>query len=128
MVKITALALGLLSLALNAFQCNKPANNTDTVYRGKLVSKGICLNYTITLVGGTLDTSKVEAQWTHPNTGITYQNAFALGSICDFPADIKEGDEFNFVLNSKPAEGCAVCMAYAPKPAKALPIKVVPKP
>jgi len=101
--------------------------NTGDVYKGKLEIKGICMNYTIRLVEGRIDTTKIEPVWKDEVTGKTYLNVFALGSVCDFPSSINEGDEFYFTINPSPATNCAVCLAYYPKPRKSLPVKVVKK-
>ena len=120
------LALGVLLTAFSQQRCNKE-KPAGTCYKGRLEVKGICSNYTIRVLEGNIDPSKVEASWTDPNTGKTYRNVFALGSPCSFPASLKEGDEFYFTLQS-PVQNCAVCEAYYPKPAKALAIAVLDKP
>ena len=83
------------------------------------------MNYTIKIVEGTIDTSKTEANWTDEVTQNQYTNVFRLGNPCDFPATIKQGDEFYFTIATSKDKECAVCMAYYPTPAKALSIKVV---
>ena len=84
------------------------------------------MNYTIRLVEGEPDTTMVAAKWTDESTGKSYDNVFALGSPCTFPASIREGDEFYFSIDSTTKQDCAVCMAYYPTPAKKLKIKVLP--
>ena len=71
-----------------------------------------------------MDTSMVVPQWRDETTGKTYKNAFGLANPCDFPASIKEGDEFYFTIDTVKARNCAVCMAYYPTPQKKLIIKV----
>ena len=83
------------------------------------------MNYTISVVEGSVDTSMVAATWTDPSTGKTYQNAFRLQTVCSFPAEIKEGDEFYFEITTEAEEPCAVCKAYYPTPEKSLSIKVL---
>jgi len=99
----------------------------ENCFKGRLSLKGICSNYVIELSAGTLDTSKVESQWIHPNTGKLYKNAFALSNPCVFPASLKEGDEFYFKLDPALLNGeCGVCLAYSPTPKKRLPISICP--
>lgn len=96
-------------------------------YKGKLEVKGICMNYTIRLLEGNMDTSTIVASWKDEVTGKSYNNVFALGSPCTFPSGIKEGDEFYFTIDEKPVQNCAVCLAYYPKPSRSLAIKVIEK-
>ena len=116
----------IAALPFSNQKCKKQ-NLSTSCLKGRLEVKGICANYTIKLLEGNLDTSQIATNWKDEVTGKTYSNVFALGSPCTFPATLKEGDEFYFVLdNSK--QDCAVCMAYYPKPEKALRIKVLDKP
>lgn len=79
------------------------------------------MNYTISVIKGDIDPSLVEASWTDPVTNKTYPNAFGLKSICTFPPDINEGDEFYFKIEEVP-QNCGVCQAYYPTPQKRLSI------
>lgn len=97
------------------------------MYKGRLEVKGICMNYTIKLLEGNIDTSKIVSEWKNEVTGKSYTNVFALGSVCTFPSGINEGDEFSFSIDSSTVQNCAVCLAYYPKPSKSLSIKVVKK-
>ena len=106
-----------------ALQCKK--DRLTGCYKARLEIKGICLNYTIKVLQGDMDSSLIQNNWTDPNTGIAYQNVFALGSPCTFPPDINEGDEFYFKIDSSYVSNCAVCMAYYPKPSKSIAIKIV---
>ena len=101
--------------------------NENSVYKGKLEVKGMCMNYTIKLLEGSLDTSKIASEWKNEATGKIHNNVFALGSVCSFPSTINEGDEFYFTIDSTYVSNCAVCLAYYPKPAKSIAIKVVNK-
>ena len=101
--------------------------NENAVYKGKLEVKGMCMNYTIKLLEGNIDASKLVAEWKNEITGKTHNNVFALGSVCNFPSTINEGDEFYFTIDSTYVSNCAVCLAYYPKPAKSIAIKVVNK-
>ena len=107
---------------------NKCKNKKETnVYKGKLEVKGMCMNYTIKLLEGSLDTSRFASTWKNETTGSTHKNVFALGSVCSFPPTINEGDEFYFTIDTSYVSDCAVCLAYYPKPAKSIAIKVVNK-
>lgn len=97
-------------------------------FKGKLVKKGLCMNYTISVVEGAIDNSLIEAAWTDPNTGTIYNKAFALGSQCTFPTNIEEGAEFYFKIDSTQNRGCGVCEAFYPTPAKAIYIQVLDGP
>jgi hypothetical protein len=105
---------------------NKLADSSPKTYKAKLEIKAICMNYTLRLTEGSLDTSYVAATWTDETTGKSYQNVFALGNPCTFPPDIELGQDFSFVIDTtKDQKQCAVCMAYYPTPPKKLFIKVV---
>lgn len=94
-------------------------------YTGKLVLKGICMNYVIEVVEGDIDPNLIEESWMNDYTNISYNNVFALGSPCNFPESIEEGDTFQFSIRADDTpDDCAVCEAYSPTPNKALRIKV----
>ena len=124
-MKIFALAPFVFILAVTTGKCKN--KNENSVYKGKLEVKGLCMNYTIKLLEGNIDASKLVAEWKNEATGKTYNNVFALGSVCNFPPTINEGDEFYFTLDTTYVSNCAVCLAYYPKPAKSIAIKVVNK-
>jgi hypothetical protein len=117
------LLLSLSGLLLSNSECSKK-NTTATRYKGKLEIAGICMNYTIRLIEGKIDTSLIMADWVDESTNIAYTNVFRLGNPCDFPASIKQGDEFYFFLFTGKGNQCAVCMAYYPTPPKAVSIKI----
>lgn len=86
------------------------------------------MNYVIEITEGTIDTSLYETNWVNPMTGQNFKNVFALGSICTFPANIKEGDSFYFkVLAKRPEATCVSCKAYSPTPNKSLYIEICNK-
>ena len=117
---LSATALTVLSSS----DCGK--KKTSTVkFKGKLEIAALCMNYTIKLSEGNIDTSLIAGAWTDETTRKSYTNVFRLGNPCDFPASIKQGDEFNFVIDTSQGKNCAVCMAYYPTPPKTLSIKVV---
>lgn len=115
--------LGIAALLLCGFQCER--YDYLNTFTGKLAVAGICSNYTITLEEGSLSDTFYEATWTDPQTSLTYQKAFRLGNPCDFPAGIRAGDTFKFIIERDPSTNCATCMAYYPTPVKTLNIRVV---
>jgi hypothetical protein len=104
---------------------NNPDSELEISYKGKLVVKGICMNYVIQVLDSDFDSSLIELNWTNEFSDISYTNVFALGSVCDFPEDIDEGDEFNFIIDNSKDNNCAVCLAYSPTPNKYLSITVL---
>ncbi len=104
---------------------NSPDTELESSYKGKLVVKGICMNYVIQVLDSDFDSSLIELNWTNEFSGITFTNVFALGSVCDFPENIEEGDEFNFIIDNSKNNNCAVCLAYSPTPNKYLSITVL---
>lgn len=125
MVKLIA---GLLiSLVMHGSTCHPPAQKTGC-FKGRLEVKGLCSNYTIKIVEGTMDTASKMAVWVDENTGKSHTNVFALGNPCSFPANIKEGDEFYFTISSTKDEQCNVCMAYYPVPPRRNSVTVLQKP
>jgi hypothetical protein len=113
----------LATLVLSNTDCNKKEGD---VYKGRLEIKAICSNYTISVLEGDIDTSKIVANWTDEHTGKSYTNVFKLGQPCLFPDSIDAGEEFYFVIDTT-EENCQVCMAYYPVPNKTIPIRVVNK-
>ena len=109
-------------LFASSSECGKKTGKTE--YQGKLEIKGICSNYTISLVSGEIDTSRIVASWTDENTNKTYRNVFAIGNRCDFPASIKEGESFYFTIDTAAVKSCMICEAYYPTPPRSLQIKV----
>ena len=82
------------------------------------------MNYVIQVLSDNVDGNLIEKSWTKEFTEISYQNVFGLGSICDFPEDIDEGDQFSFLILEDKDQICANCKAYSPTPKKKLFIKV----
>ena len=124
-MKIYLVAPFIFILATTTNKCKN--KNESSVFKGKLEVKGMCMNYTIKLLEGNMDPSKLVAEWKNEVTGKTHNNVFALGSVCNFPPAINEGDEFYFSIDTTYVSNCAVCLAYYPKPAKSIAIKVVNK-
>ena len=117
------------AVLLSAATCkNKQGNIPANCYKGKLEIKAACMNYTISVQQGTVDTALFAASWTNESTGKSYKNVFALDSRCTFPAAINEGDEFYFTIDSTAVQDCAVCLIYYPVPPKRVAIKVLDQP
>ena len=124
-MKLYIAAPFIFILATTTNKCKN--KNESSVYKGKLEVKGMCMNYTIKLLEGNIEASKLMAEWKNEVTGKTHSNVFALGSVCNFPSTLNEGDEFYFSIDTTYVSNCAVCLAYYPKPAKSIAIKVVNK-
>lgn len=116
----------VIVVAITTFvSCGHKATTGTSRLKARFEVKGLCSNYTFSIIEGRLDTSLVEASWTNPQTNKTYKNAFGLVSACDLPASLKEGDTFYFEIDKNEPKQCAVCMAYYPTPEKKLNIKVL---
>ena len=130
-MKVLLLLSTVSFFALSANKCDSPKKETPpaaTIYKAKLETKALCMNYTIRLVEGSMDTSMITPAWTDETTGKSYKNVFGLDNPCDFPAGIQQGDEFYFAIDTTShKDECAVCMAYYPTPPKKLLIKVIEK-
>jgi hypothetical protein len=124
-MKLFLLITSLFLLASKE-KCNK--QKSTSCFKGRLEIKAACMNYTVSVIDGTMDPSLVERKWTNEQTGKTYSNVFGLGSRCTFPSTIKEGDEFYFTIDSGSVQNCAVCLIYYPTPEKHLRIKVLTSP
>jgi len=122
-MKRILLFITLSTLVLSASDCK--SKKSEPRYKARLEVTGICMNYTIALLDGDPGAGAVEASWTDDITKKEYKNVFRLGNPCDFPKELKPGDEFTFVIDTAKGKECAVCMAYYPTPSKALSIRVV---
>ena len=119
-----------LFILLTSEKCNqkKAVPAYDQCFKGRLEIKGGCMNYTISIVQGNMDTALYVPDWTDENTGKAYKKVFALESKCNFPATLNQGDEFYFTIDSTYAMNCAVCLMYYPVPQKKLAIRVITDP
>lgn len=106
----------------------EPSCDEGRVYLGTLAKQGLCMNYVITVEGEVpeewYEQGLVAETWVDPYEETTYNNAFRLGSICDFPETIKEGDQFYFIPFSQEEQLCMQCLAYSPTPSEVMQIKV----
>jgi hypothetical protein len=125
-MKLLILLSVIFILTVSADKCGKKKTESGK-YKARLETKAICMNYTLRLLEGNIDTSLIVADWTDESTGKAYKNVFALGSRCSFPSNIEQGDDFYFVIDSAERQECAVCLAYYPTPPRKLSIKVVEK-
>ena len=125
-MRILIFLSALSILLLSETRCGEKAG-AGKKYKGKLEIKALCMNYTISVQEGDMDTAAIVKNWTDDAGKKSYNNVFKLGNPCDFPATIKQGDEFYFVIDTSKDRICAVCMAYYPTPPKALSIKVLDK-
>ena len=116
----------LILLSIILFSCNdsviiEPKSDT---FLGKLVKKGICMNYVIQVNDSDFPQDLIEDKWTDESSNKKYNNVFALKSICDFPENIQENNSFIFMIDSEKENNCAVCYAYTPVPNKSISITV----
>lgn len=125
-MKVFIALLVVSILTISAGDCSKKTTG-KIKYKGRLEIAGICMNYTIKLLEGKLDTSQREASWKDEATGKTYSNVFGLVNPCTFPTTIKQADEFYFHIVPPAKEDCVTCLAYYPTPSKKLSIIVVEK-
>ena len=121
-MKTFSFVAGLFLLAITAENCTNKAGSNE--YKGRLEIAGICRNYTLSMITEKTDTTLVNATWIDEASGKTYTNAFGLANPCDFPSDIKVGDEFLFTIDSAQTKDCMTCMAYYPTPPKKISIKI----
>jgi hypothetical protein len=124
-MKLFLLLSAISIIILSADKCGKKSGIVK--YKGRLEIAGICMNYTIKVLEGRIDTSRIASRWTDEVTGKSYMNVFALQNPCYFPSSIKQGDEFYFYIDTAVNKGCLTCLAYYPKPSKKLSITVIEK-
>ena len=125
-MKLFILLSALSVLSISAGDCSHKSKE-EVKYKARFEIKAICSNYTISLLEGSIDTSLIAASWTDETTNKSYTNVFALGNPCSFPATLKQGDEFYFLIDTAKQKDCIICLAYYPTPPKKLLIKVVEK-
>ena len=117
----------LINLVMFFFSCEtekKKTEGLETCFTGKLVKKGICMNYVIEVMDENFDKNLIEINWLDDSSNQEFQNVFTLASVCDFPNDIMEGDIFNFSVLENYNQQCAVCLAYTPTPEKSINIRL----
>jgi hypothetical protein len=118
-------ALAAIYLFCTAEKCNSSKQDkVNGTFKGRLEIQGICMNYTLSLLEENADTSLVTPTWKDEHSGKTYKNVFGLANPCDFPKELKVGDEFSFSIDTAKGKDCMVCMAYYPTPPKKLSIKI----
>jgi hypothetical protein len=121
MNKIILSLIGIVILC-SSYECNKTKSGK---LKGKLVIKELCSHFVVQVINGSADTSRVTNGWKDEKRKVTFDNVFTVGNRCDFPANLNEGDEFEFSFDpNPPPQNCAVCMAYYPTPGKINAIKI----
>ena len=110
---------------LSIIGCDKEPISQDKTFTGTLVKQGICLNYVIQVNDIDFPQELIEKIWIDEFSDIEYKNVFALESVCDFPESIREGSSFEFIIDNKKENNCAVCLAYTPVPNKYISITVI---
>ena len=89
----------------------------STCYKGKLVLVGLCGNAVVQVLDERMPTSFYEATWKDESTGITNQKVMGNANYCNFPANLKENEEFYFRINSSEViDNCFTCKAVSPSP------------
>lgn len=116
---------GIFLKLLIILSCNKDVVDEVQFFSGKLVKKGICMNYVIQVNDIDFPQDMIEKKWTDEFSEIGYENVFALESVCDFPESIKEGSSFRFKIDADKKNLCAVCLAFTPVPEKSVSITVL---
>ena len=124
MNKIKSLFLFYIIIFFSCDKDTEKAMEQEICYSGKLVKKGICMNYVIEVLDPIPDKNLIEISWRDEFSDKEYKNVFTLGSICDFPSHIIEGDIFNFSVLENYNQQCALCLAYTPTPEKSLNIRL----
>lgn len=94
----------------------KPQNTLISCFKGKLVKRGICGQRVIQLLSEPTVEIVMARDWTDSMSGKKYENVFTVANPCDFPAAIKEGEEFRFSITTTPGSGCITCYAYTTVP------------
>ena len=126
-MKLLLFLSAIFLIAISADKCSNKKKMETGIYKARLETKAICMNYTLRLLEGDIDTSLITASWIDESTGKSYTNVFGLGSPCSYPPNIQQGDDFYFMIDSSGKKECVVCMAYYPTPPRKLSIKIVEK-
>lgn len=96
------------------------------VLTAKIEVMGNCSNYVFTIESGEFDSSWVAESWTHPDTNITYKNAFSLYNVCVIPSNAKVSDLIQFKVAKELIENdCVSCAEYAPTPENKIDIRLL---
>lgn len=124
---IKYLFVSIITICISVLaSCSKqdPIIDSD-VFIGKLVKKGICLNYVIEVNDPSFPQDMIELNWKDEFSGKKYSNVFTVKNVCRFPSNISEEDSFEFIIENKKDLPCAVCEAYTPVPSKFINITVL---
>lgn len=120
-MKLLIFAITAMAIAAAPPTCNKQ-KRSGACFKGRLEDRGICGNFTITVLEG--DLPGVDATWTNEQTGKTYTQVFRPANPCGIPDNLKPGDSFYFTLDSAGTSNCNRCMAYYPAPGSSISIRV----
>lgn len=94
----------------------RPQNMLTSCFKGKLVKRGICGQRVIQLISEPTESIVMARNWTDSMSGKKYENVFTVANPCDFPAALKEGEDFTFSITTTPGSGCITCYAYTSVP------------
>lgn len=109
--------LSILVVLVLVMACSpKPQNALTSCFKGKLVKRGICGQRVIQLLSEPAEEISMARNWTDSMSGKKYENVFTVANPCDFPAAIKEGEDFTFSITTTPGSGCITCYAYTTTP------------
>jgi hypothetical protein len=90
----------------------------STCFKGKLVLFGLCGNAVVQVLDDRMDPSFYEKTWKDESTGIVYENVMGNANFCNFPGELKEGQEFYFRIDPPTSlpNDCVNCKALSPTP------------
>ena len=110
--------LWLLCIILIVFQmcAPKPQSTIPVCFAGKLVKRGVCGLRVIQLLSTPGKVVLYAENWTDTLTRQKYQRVFTVGNSCDFPASIKENEEFTFSVTTVKGSICVQCYEYTASP------------
>lgn len=87
--------------------------------KGKLVARTNCREYVVQVIQGNIGSNRVTATWFDLESGVTYNNVFAVSNYCDITDTLPQGKEFYFdVLDNTPPQTCTTCPRTRPVPDK----------
>jgi len=115
---------------LTAFMACHPSNvSLPGTKKGKLVLAGPCGQYTVQLLEGVIDSSRIVKSWKDPSTDSIYTNVFGIVNFCHFGNyGLHVGDIFTFNIDPNPSDqGCFICMLYYPQPPPTIAVENVQK-
>lgn len=106
----------LIMIIVTGACTHKMQRDPAPCFRGKLVKRGICGQRLVELISPPAEIIHMAGRWTDSLSGKRYTNVFTVANPCDFPAAVKEGEEFSFMLTNKKAGDCIQCYVYTAMP------------